>query len=122
MLLSKIGDRGTAAARETDMNAAPAVGVAEALDYQPHAIVSRVLLKKPVGNVTLFAFDAAEELSEHTCPYEALLHVLEGAASVTIGGELRTVSSGQAIVLPADVPHAVKAPERFKMLLTIIRA
>lgn len=98
------------------------LGVIEALDYQPHAIVSRVLLKRAAGNVTLFAFDAGEELSEHTCPYEALLHVLDGAAIVVIGGEPQTVEAGQAVVLPAGVPHAVNAPERFKMLLTIIRA
>ena len=98
------------------------LAVTEALDYQPHAVVSRVLLKRPSGNVTLFAFDAGEELSEHTCPYEALLHVLEGSSLVTIGGEETVVSAGHAVVLPAGVPHAVKAPEQFKMLLTIIRA
>lgn len=94
----------------------------ESLGYQDHAIVSRVLLKKPAGNVTLFAFDAGEELSEHTCPYEALLHVVVGTAEVTIGGTPATVEAGQVISLPADVPHAVRAPERFKMLLTIVRA
>ncbi len=93
----------------------------DALAYQDRAIVSRVLLKKPSGNVTLFAFDAGEELSEHTCPFEALLHVLEGAAEVAIGGERLALSAGQTVVLPADVPHAVRAPERFRMLLTIIR-
>jgi quercetin dioxygenase-like cupin family protein len=103
-------------------HAAPALTIAEALDYQPHAVVSRVLLKRPTGNVTLFAFDSGEELSEHTCPYEALLHVLEGSSVVTIGGEPQTVVAGEAIVLPASVPHAVNASERFKMLLTIIRA
>jgi quercetin dioxygenase-like cupin family protein len=102
--------------------AASVLSVAEALDYQPHAVVSRVLLKKPTGNVTLFAFDAGEELSEHTCPYEALLHVLEGASVVKIGGEPHSVLAGEAVVLPAGVPHAVNGSERFKMLLTIIRA
>jgi quercetin dioxygenase-like cupin family protein len=100
----------------------PTTSLAECLEYQDQAIVSRVLLKKPAGNVTLFAFDAGEELSEHTCPYEALLHVLEGAAVVTIAGEPETVEAGQVITLPAGVPHAVRAPRRFKMLLTIVRA
>lgn len=95
---------------------------ADSLAYQDHSIVSRVLLKRPAGNVTLFAFDEGEELSEHTCPYEALLHVLDGVGEVTIGGEPHRLSAGQMIVLPAGVPHAVRAPERFKMLLTIIRA
>jgi quercetin dioxygenase-like cupin family protein len=96
--------------------------VIESLGYQDHAIVSRVLLKRPAGNVTLFAFDAGEELSEHTSPYEALLHVLEGVSAVSVGGETQTVEAGQAVILPAGVPHAVRAPRRFKMLLTIIRA
>ena len=95
---------------------------ADVLAYQDHSIVSRVLLKRPAGNVTLFAFDEGEELSEHTCPYEALLHVLDGVGEVTIGGEPHRLAAGQMIVLPAGVPHAVRAPERFKMLLTIIRA
>lgn len=96
--------------------------VTDGLAYQNHAIVSRVLLKKPSGNVTLFAFDGDQELSEHTCPYEALLHVLDGSAEVTIGGEPHSLAEHQAIVLPAGVPHAVRASEPFKMLLTIIRA
>jgi len=98
------------------------LGILEALDYQEHAIVSRAILKKPAGNVTLFAFDAGEGLSEHTCPNESLLHVLEGTAVVTVGGADETVGAGRGIVLPAGVPHAVRATQRFKMLLTIIRA
>lgn len=96
--------------------------VVDLLNYQNHAVVSRVLLKRPAGNVTLFAFDAGEELSEHTCPYEALLHVLEGTATVTVGGQPQDIATGRAIVLPAGIPHAVRALEPFKMLLTIIRA
>ncbi|MGC1274729.1 MAG: cupin domain-containing protein [Planctomycetaceae bacterium] len=92
------------------------------LGCQDHAIVSRVLLKQRSGNVTLFAFDGGQELSEHTCPYEAFLHVLEGSAEVTIGGEPHSLAEHHAIVLPAGVPHAVRASEPFKMLLTIIRA
>ena len=105
---------------ETKGAAAEVVAVAD-LGYQDQAIVSRVLLRKAGGNVTLFAFDAGEELSEHTCPHDALLHVLDGVAEVTVGGETRRVAAGQIIVLPAGVPHAVSAPKRFKMLLTILR-
>jgi quercetin dioxygenase-like cupin family protein len=72
--------------------------------------------------VTLFAFDEGEGLSEHTAPYDALLHVLEGEAQVTVAGEMNKVNAGEAIVLPAGKPHAVKALKKFKMLLTMIRA
>lgn len=92
------------------------------LQYQDHSVVSRVLLKAPKGNITLFAFDADEQLSEHTCPYDALIHVLEGASTITIGGVPHELTSGQMIVLPTGVPHAVFATTRFKMLLTILRA
>ena len=92
------------------------------LEYQESGIVSRILLKQPSGSVTAFAFDEGQELSEHTCPYEALISVVDGVGEVTIGGEPHRVATGEMIVLPAGVPHAVHAPERFKMLLTIIRA
>lgn len=91
------------------------------LDYQTVAIVSRVVLKQPSGSVTAFAFDARQELSEHTSPYEALIQVLEGEAEITIGGEPHQVRAGQMIVLPGRVPHAVKAPRQFKMVLTMLR-
>lgn len=90
------------------------------LDYQPDGIVSRILLKQPTGSVTAFAFDAGQELSEHTCPYDALLTVLDGEGVITVGGTARSVTAGQMIRLPAHVPHAVKAPGRFKMLLTML--
>ena len=72
--------------------------------------------------MTLFAFDADEGLSEHTAPYDALVHVLEGTAEITIAGETSRVRSGEAIVLPSGKPHAVRAATRFKMLLTMIRS
>jgi quercetin dioxygenase-like cupin family protein len=75
-----------------------------------------------VGTITLFAFDAGQSLSEHTAPYDAVVQVLDGSARVTIGGQDKIVSEGQIIVMPANVPHAVNAEERFKMLLTMIRA
>lgn len=102
--------------------AADIVGLEDGLEYQPVGIVSRVLLKQPTGSVTAFAFDAGQELSEHTCPYDALLHVVEGEASITVGGSQQTVTAGQLVKLPANVSHAVEAVERFKMLLTMLRA
>lgn len=92
------------------------------LEYQAGGIVSRILLKQPSGTVTAFAFDGEQELSEHTCPYEALLHVIDGEAEVTIGGETCRVAASQMVRLPAHVPHAVKALRPFKMLLTMLRA
>ena len=85
-------------------------------------IASRVLAKTPGGNVTLFAFDAGQELSEHTAPYDALVQVLEGDAAITIAGRGHRLQAGDMIVMPAHQPHAVKAVSRLKMLLTMIRS
>jgi quercetin dioxygenase-like cupin family protein len=93
----------------------------ELLQYQDGAIVSRVLLKNQGGTVTLFAFDRAEGLSEHTAPFEALVLVVDGEADVEIGGQAHRIRSGETIELPANIPHAVKATTKFKMLLTMIR-
>ena len=90
--------------------------------YQEGAIVSRQITKAEAGNVTLFAFDAGQELSEHTAPFDALVHVLDGTAEIRISGQPYQVQAGQAIIMPANEPHAVKAGQRFKMLLTMIRA
>jgi len=92
------------------------------IDWQEGAIVSRILVKTEGGSLTVFAFDAGQGLSEHTVPNEALILVLDGAAGVTIGGEHYTVAAGESIRLPANVAHAVDAPERFKMLLAILKA
>lgn len=89
---------------------------------QPDSIVSRQIIKTDTGNVTLFAFDSGQALSEHTTPFDALLHILDGAAEVHIGGQSFSVQSGQAIILPANQPHALKASQPFKMLLTMIHA
>lgn len=88
---------------------------------QSGAVVSRVLLNKPGGTVTLFAFDAGEGLSEHTAPFDALVQVLEGEADIRIGTREHVVKSGQILLLPANVPHALAARAAFKMLLTMIR-
>ena len=98
------------------------LNMAELVDYQEGAVVSRQITKAEAGNVTLFAFDAGQELSEHTAPFDALVHVVDGEAEIIISGKSFHLKSGDAIVMPADEPHAVKATSQFKMLLTMIRA
>jgi len=92
------------------------------VEYARDAVVSRTIAKTRVGTMTLFAFDAGQELSEHSAPYDAFVHVLDGEAALTIGGKPVTAHAGELVVMPADVPHAVKAHKRFKMLLTMLRA
>jgi quercetin dioxygenase-like cupin family protein len=96
--------------------------VTSLVSYQPGSVVSRTIISDKAGTVTLFAFDEGEGLSEHTAPYEALLHLLEGEAEVTISGKMNRLEQGEAIILPAGKPHAVRASKRFKMLLTMIRS
>ncbi len=96
--------------------------LAEMAAYQEGSVVSRQITKAEAGNVTLFAFDAGQELSEHTAPFDALVHILDGEAEVHIAGQPFTLTAGQGIILPAHQPHALKATRRFKMLLTMIRA
>ena len=90
--------------------------------YQDGSVVSRQITKAEAGNVTLFAFDAGQELSEHTAPFDALVHVLDGEVDIFISGQPFSLKAGEAIIMPADQPHAVKAPKKFKMLLTMIRS
>lgn len=92
------------------------------LDYQPNAVVSRQIIKKNVGTVTLFAFDKEQGLSEHTAPFDALVYVVEGSVKIFIEGKANTVKKGQMIILPANKPHALKAVQKFKMFLIMIRA
>jgi len=94
----------------------------EMASYQDGAVVSRQITKADAGNVTLFAFDKDQGLSEHTAPFDALVYILEGAAQVTISGKLFDLKAGDAIIMPANEPHALKAAQKFKMLLTMIRA
>ena len=101
---------------------AQVLALAEMASYQEGSIVSRQITKAETGNVTLFAFDAGQELSEHTAPFDALVHVLDGEAQIFISGQPFQVRAGDVIILPAGQPHAVKAPQRFKMILTMIRA
>ena len=107
------------------MSAAPSseiLKVTALVDYQNGAVVSRQIVKADGGNVTLFAFDRGQELSEHTAPYDALVHVLDGQTEIRISGKSYELNTGDAIIMPANIPHAVKAILRFKMLLTMIKA
>jgi quercetin dioxygenase-like cupin family protein len=96
--------------------------VVDLVSYQDGAVVSRIILKRETGNVTLFAFDAGQELSEHTTPYDALVQVVDGEAAITIAGQPHRLRAGDVIIMPANQPHALKAVSRFKMLLTMIRS
>jgi quercetin dioxygenase-like cupin family protein len=91
------------------------------VDYQGGSVVSREILKGATGKVTLFAFDEGEGLSEHTSPFNALVQVVEGEAEITISGKPHSVKGGELILMPAQQPHALKALQRFKMILTMIR-
>ena len=95
--------------------------MADLVAYNDGSVVSRQITKADAGNVTLFAFDKDQELSEHTAPFDALVYVIEGEAEIKISGKPFHLSMGDAIIMPADDPHAVKALTRFKMLLTMIR-
>jgi quercetin dioxygenase-like cupin family protein len=94
---------------------------AGSVDYAAGAIVSKTVLKKETGNISLFAFDKGEALSEHTAPFDALIQVVDGTGQIIIGGKPFEVTAGKSIIMPANIPHAVKAVERFKMILTMIR-
>jgi len=98
------------------------VDVAALVDYQQGAIVSRTLVKNKAGTVTAFAVDTGQALSEHTAPFDALLHVVEGRARLAIGATTHEVDGGQIVRLPAHTPHSVAADHRFKMLLVMIRS
>lgn len=104
------------------MPAASALALQHLVDYQDGAVVSRTLLKRTGGTITLFAFDEGQSLSEHTAPFDAVAHVLEGVAEITVAGTPLRVPAGEIVLMPANQPHAVAAPARFKMLLTMIRS
>ncbi len=91
------------------------------LKYQSDAIVSQEIVKKDTGTVTLFAFDKGQGLSEHTAPYDALVYIVDGKAVITISGKPSIVKKGEIIIMPADKPHALKAVQKFKMLLVMIK-
>jgi quercetin dioxygenase-like cupin family protein len=94
---------------------------ATSIDYASGAVVSKTILKNAAGNISLFAFDAGEGLAEHSSPHAALVQVLDGEAEITIGGLPHMLHAGECLLMPANVPHALKATQAFKMMLTMIK-
>ena len=92
------------------------------IDYKENSVVSREIIRKETGTVTIFAFDKGEGLSEHTAPFDAMVQVVDGSAEIIISGYKNVVKSGEMIIMPGNVPHALNAVERFKMVLTMIRS
>jgi quercetin dioxygenase-like cupin family protein len=109
-------------ATQSQIPGAESFPLPELVNYQQGSIVSRVLLKREKGNVTLFAFDEGQGLSEHTAPFDALAQAIEGEAEITVAGKPVPVKAGEIVLLPAQQPHALKATTPFKMLLTMIRS
>jgi len=93
----------------------------EAADYQEHSVVSREIIRKPSGTMTVFAFDEGEGLSEHAAPFDAVVYLLEGEAEIRIDGKPHSVKEGEMIIMPANKPHALKAVTAYKMLLVMIK-
>jgi quercetin dioxygenase-like cupin family protein len=93
----------------------------ELVSYQDGAVVSRTIINKKTGTVTIFSFDEGEGLSEHTAPFDALAYIIDGTANITISGNLNTVNEGEMIIMPANQPHALKAVKKFKMMLVMIK-
>ncbi|MBT3296890.1 MAG: cupin domain-containing protein [Verrucomicrobia bacterium] len=105
----------------TDEFKGVAMALATSVDYSSGSIVSKTLMNKKTGTLTLFAFDAGQGLSEHTSPFDATVYVLDGEATITIDGEGLKAKTGEMVIMPANIPHDVQAEERFKMLLIMIR-
>jgi quercetin dioxygenase-like cupin family protein len=102
-------------------NTTRAFQLKDVAQYQEHSVVSREIIRKPSGTMTVFAFDEGEGLSEHTAPFDAVVYLLEGEARITIDGEPHSVKEGEMIIMPANKPHALKAVSRYKMLLVMIK-
>lgn len=107
---------------KTLLASAEAKDLASLVEYSSGSVVSKTLLERKTGTLTLFAFDAGQGLSEHTAPFDALVQIVNGEAELTIGDKTLTASTGQLVLMPANIPHALKAVQRFKMLLTMIRS
>jgi len=101
---------------------AQALGVAGLVSYQDGSVVSRTLLDKKAGTITMFAFAEGEGLSEHTAPFDAFVQIIDGTAEITVDGEMHMVHDGEMIIMPANKPHALRAARKFKMLLVMIRS
>lgn len=98
-----------------------AIGLAGLVEYQTGSVVSRTIIKKKTGNVTVFAFEKGEGLSEHAAPFDALVHILDGEAQITISDEMLSAKTGEMVIMPANEPHSLFAANRFKMILVMIR-
>jgi quercetin dioxygenase-like cupin family protein len=98
-----------------------ALDLSRSIEYRTGSVVSKTLVKKRAGSVTLFGFDKGQELSEHTAPFEAMVQVLSGEAEITVAGRQYHTCAGEAVLMPAGVPHALRAVKPFKMLLTMIK-
>ena len=107
--------------KSTEDLKARAIPLTGLVGYQDGAVVSREVVSQTTGTVTVFAFDKGEQLSEHTAPFDAMVIDLDGEAEITIGGQVNRVRPGEMVIMPADVPHALKAVTRFKMLLVMIK-
>ncbi len=99
-----------------------ALNLKDIISYQEGSVVSKTLVDRGIGTITLFSFDAGQGLSEHTAPFDAFVQIVDGEAEITISGENHTVKAGEVIIMPADQPHALRAEKRFTMLLVMIRA
>ena len=105
-----------------EMPIAEVVRLIDLVNYQEGAVVSRTLVNRATGTVTLFAFDEGQGLSEHTAPFDAVAHLLEGEAEISVSAKPLRAAAGEAVLMPANQPHSLKALSRFKMLLTMIRS
>lgn len=101
---------------------AQATNLVSLIDYQEGSVVSRMLIDKKTGTLTLFAFDEGQGLSEHTAPFDAFVYILDGKAEIIISSKTHNVDTGEIIIMPANEPHSLKALEKFKMMLVMIRA
>ncbi len=106
---------------DVKISAAQVARLIDLVNYQEGSVVSREIISKPTGTVTLFAFDAGQGLSEHTAPFDALVYLLDGEAEIVISGKTFHLKEGEMVIMPANQPHALKAIKKFKMILTMIR-
>lgn len=103
------------------MKTGEAFNLEKEVSYSEGSVVSKTVIDKGIGNITLFSFDAGQGLSEHTSPFDAVVHIIDGESEITIDGKSQTVKTGEMIIMPANVPHALKAIKPYKMILTMIR-
>jgi len=106
---------------ENEIIKSEAIHLTNHVEYSKDSVVSKTLVDKKTGTITLFAFDEGQGLSEHTAPFDAVVQILDGEAEITIDGNPKKARAGRMVIMPADVPHSLKAVKKFKMLLTMIR-